>query len=95
MKYTKELEFITAHLQEACEKFALSGPSDVRSKSAFDLVTDVVVNVEKFLPQAILEAFPGDRIHAEELSSSQAIVGRTWVIDPIDGTCNFAHNIPI
>lgn len=95
MKYTKELEFITAHIQEAYEKFALSGPSDVRSKSAFDLVTEVDVNVEKFLTQAILEAFPGDRIHAEELSSSQAIVGRTWVIDPIDGTCNFAHNIPI
>ena len=95
MQYTKELEFITANIQEAYERFARSGPSDVRSKSAFDLVTEVDVNVEKFLTQAILEAFPDDRIHAEELSSSQAIIGRTWVIDPIDGTCNFAHNIPI
>jgi fructose-1,6-bisphosphatase/inositol monophosphatase family enzyme len=28
------------------------------------------------------------------MSSSQEITGRTWVIDPIDGTCNFAHGIP-
>lgn len=95
MQYKKELEFITANIQEAYERFARSGPSDVRSKSAFDLVTEVDVNVESFLTQAIGEAFPDDRIHAEELSSSQTIEGRTWVIDPIDGTCNYAHNIPI
>lgn len=95
MQYKKELEFITANIQEAYERFARSGPNDVRSKSAFDLVTEVDVNVESFLTQAIGEAFPDDRIHAEELSSSQTIEDRTWVIDPIDGTCNYAHNIPI
>ena len=93
--YTNELNFITEKIKEAYNRFAAAGPNDVRSKSAFDLVTEVDVNVETFLTQAIEEAFPGDRIHAEELSSSQTIEGRTWVIDPIDGTCNFAHNIPI
>ena len=92
--YTKELSFITAKIKEAYSRFALSGPQDVRSKSAFDLVTEVDVNIERFLTDAILAAFPGDKIHAEELSSSQEITGRTWVIDPIDGTCNFAHDIP-
>ena len=94
MSYTKELEFITGKAKEAYAKFAATGPKDIRSKSAFDLVTEVDVNIERFLTDAILEAFPGDKIHAEELSSSQEIVGRTWVIDPIDGTCNFAHDIP-
>ena len=94
MGYTKELEFITEKFKEAYTKFAVAGPQDIRSKSAFDLVTEVDVNIERFLTDAILAAFPGDKIHAEELSSSQEIVGRTWVIDPIDGTCNFAHNIP-
>ena len=93
--YTNELNFITEKIKEAYNRFAAAGPNDVRSKSAFDLVTEVDVNVETFLTQAIVEAFPNDRIHAEELSSSQTIEGRTWVIDPIDGTCNFAHNIPI
>ena len=94
MKYTAELSFITEKIKEAYNRFATSGPKDIRSKSAFDLVTEVDVNIEKFLTDAILSAFPGDKIHAEELSSSQEITGRTWVIDPIDGTCNFAHSIP-
>ena len=92
--YTKELSFITEKIKEAYGLFGAAGPKDVRSKCAFDLVTEVDVNIERFLTDAILAAFPGDKIHAEELSSSQEIVGRTWVIDPIDGTCNFAHGIP-
>ena len=92
--YTKELDFITGKIKEACGLYAAAGPQDVRSKSAFDLVTEVDVNIERFLTDAILAVFPGDKIHAEELSSSQEITGRTWVIDPIDGTCNFAHGIP-
>jgi len=92
--YTKELSFITEKIKEAYGMFAASGPRDIRSKSAFDLVTEVDVNIERFLTDAILSAFPDDRIHAEELSSAQAITGRTWVIDPIDGTNNFAHSIP-
>ena len=94
MNYEKELSFITDKIKEAYTNYGASGPQDVRSKSAFDLVTEVDVNIERFLTDAILVAFPGDRIHAEELRSSQEITGRTWVIDPIDGTCNFAHGIP-
>ena len=94
MNYQNELNFITAKVKEAYEAFAVAGPKDVRSKSAFDLVTEVDVNVERFLTDAIKAAFPNDNVHAEELSSKQVISGRTWVFDPIDGTCNFAHNIP-
>ena len=94
MGYTNELNFITGKIKEAYSRFAASGPKDIRSKSAFDLVTEVDVNIERFLTEGILSAFPGDKIHAEELSSSQEITGRTWGIDPIDGTCNFAHGIP-
>ena len=95
MTYAKELEFITQKLRQAYADFALAGPTDVRQKSAFDLVTEVDVNIERFLTDAILDAFPGDRIHAEELSHTQPITGRIWVIDPIDGTVNFAHSIPL
>ena len=94
MVYTKELEFITTHIRLAFDRFAVSGPADVRQKSAFDLVTEVDVQIESYLTEKILDAFPGDRIHAEELHNSQPIEGRTWVIDPIDGTVNFAHSIP-
>ena len=92
--YMKELEFITGKIRESYTRFAAAGPNDVRQKCAFDLVTEVDVNIERFLTEAILSTFPDDKIHAEELSSSQEITGRTWVIDPIDGTNNFAHDIP-
>ena len=94
MKYQQELEFITGQIRLAYERFAIAGPADIRQKSTFDLVTEVDVAIERYLTDAILSAFPEDKIHAEELSSTQAITGRTWVIDPIDGTCNFAHDIP-
>ena len=94
MNYEKELRFIVEKIKEAYNRFAVTGPQDIRSKSAFDLVTEVDVNIEKHLTEAILAAFPGDKIHAEEMSSTQEITGRTWVIDPIDGTNNFAHDIP-
>ena len=95
MDFQKELSFITDCIRQAFARFGACGPKDVRQKSAFDLVTEVDVNIERYITQQILSVFPGDQIHAEELSSSQAITGRTWVIDPIDGTCNFAHNIPM
>ena len=94
MDFTKELEFITTHIRQAFGQFAQAGAQDVRQKCAFDLVTEVDVNIERFLTDAIQTAFPGDHIHAEELSNTQPVTGRTWVIDPIDGTCNFAHGIP-
>lgn len=94
MDFVKELEFITSHVRLAYDRFAAQGAKNVRQKSAFDLVTEVDVNIERYLTEAILTAFPGDHIHAEELSNAQPIEGRTWVIDPIDGTVNFAHSIP-
>ena len=62
MTYEKELTFITDKIRQAYDRFAKGGPSDIRQKSAFDLVTEVDVNIERFLTKAILAAFPGDRI---------------------------------
>lgn len=95
MDFAKELEFITNHIRLAFDRFAASGAQDVRQKDGFDLVTEVDVNIETFLTDAIMAAFPGDRVHAEEMRNAQPIEGRTWVIDPIDGTVNFAHSIPL
>ena len=95
MDFAKEQEFITTHIRIAYDRFAAQGAKDVRQKSAFDLVTEVDVNIERYLTDAILAAFPGDHIHGEELSNSQPVSGRTWIIDPIDGTVNYAHNIPL
>lgn len=92
MNYTRELEFITEKIKYAYSSLT-EGERKVQQKSQFDLVTDLDVNIEKYLSSEILKEFPTDSIHGEETAPTQALQGRTWVIDPIDGTCNMARSI--
>lgn len=74
----------------------------VHYKSAKDIVTEADHLSEELIIDAIRAAFPGDGIIAEEsgdhaLGSGDAPtagVGRAWVIDPLDGTINYANGIP-
>jgi myo-inositol-1(or 4)-monophosphatase len=64
-------------------------------KGDIDLVTDVDHRSEAFLLDEIQRRFPGSAIVAEE---SGALPGQDcckWYIDPLDGTVNFAHGVPI
>lgn len=90
MKYSNELEFIKAEMLSAYKNHG-NIKLHTSQKSAFDLVTDIDINIEKQLSAAIRKAYPNDRIHGEEFSASEIIEGRTWTIDPIDGTCNMAN----
>jgi len=63
-------------------------------KSAFNLVTDVDKASEKLIIELIREEFPEDEILAEESGASKEKSKRRWLIDPVDGTTNFAHNYP-
>src|SRR5262249_60569848 len=68
----------------------------VEKKSAIDLVTDVDVAVERRFRALIGERFPDHEILAEELGGALDVpAGPCWVFDPIDGTTNFAHGLPI
>lgn len=48
---------------------------------------------EALLRQRITDAFPDDAIHGEEQQDRLGSSGRTWVIDPIDGTKAFSHGV--
>jgi myo-inositol-1(or 4)-monophosphatase len=71
-------------------------------KSARDIVTEVDHLSEELIIAAIRERYPGDGIQAEESGdhasaeghAPAAANGRTWVIDPVDGTINYANGIP-
>jgi myo-inositol-1(or 4)-monophosphatase len=71
-------------------------------KSAKDVVTEVDHLSEALIIEAIRAAHPGDGIIAEESGehvtaagdAPTAGVGRAWVIDPLDGTINYANGIP-
>jgi fructose-1,6-bisphosphatase/inositol monophosphatase family enzyme len=71
-------------------------------KSARDVVTEVDHLSEGLILDAIRAAFPGDAILAEESGEHHAVSGgppsdgrgRAWVVDPLDGTINYANGIP-
>lgn len=89
MNYLEELEFIKGQMIIAFEKFG-NIELHTAQKTAFDLVTDIDINIEKQLTEVILKKYPADLIHGEEFSAMAHIDRRTWTIDPIDGTCNMA-----
>jgi myo-inositol-1(or 4)-monophosphatase len=71
-------------------------------KSARDVVTEADHESEALIIDAIRGRFPADAILAEESGEHHAVAGerqatgrgRTWVIDPLDGTVNYANGIP-
>jgi myo-inositol-1(or 4)-monophosphatase len=68
----------------------------VDKKGTIDLVTEVDVAVERAFRAMIAERFPDHEVLAEELGGSTIVpAGPCWVFDPIDGTTNYAHGLPI
>ncbi|HEX5824964.1 MAG TPA: inositol monophosphatase family protein, partial [Candidatus Limnocylindrales bacterium] len=68
-------------------------------KSATDVVTEADHLAEELIISAVQERYPGDAILAEESGAHAAgptgSSGRVWVIDPLDGTVNYANGLPV
>ena len=60
----------------------------------FDLVTKADFASQQLIVDNILIEFPKDTIIAEESCMIEGTSGFSWVIDPLDGTVNYAHNFP-
>jgi myo-inositol-1(or 4)-monophosphatase len=74
---------------------ALLGRSlEVRKKGTIDLVTEADLQAEKAIIGAIRRRFPRDTILTEETGRHDALPERVWIVDPLDGTINFAHALP-
>lgn len=72
------------------------GELRVDKKGTIDLVTEIDVAVERMFRAMIRERFPGHRVLAEELGGGEEPASRfCWIFDPLDGTTNFAHGLPI
>lgn len=67
----------------------------VDKKGAIDLVTEVDLEVERMFRAMIAERFPGHDVLAEELGGASTGARHRWVFDPLDGTTNYAHGLPI
>jgi myo-inositol-1(or 4)-monophosphatase len=72
-------------------------------KSARDVVTEADHLSEALIVEAIRERYPDDAILAEETGEHRAVAGeaptsgrgRVWIVDPLDGTVNYANGIPV
>ncbi|MGA1874962.1 MAG: inositol monophosphatase family protein [bacterium] len=69
-------------------------PHTVRKKRAIDLVTEADEQSEHIIVDTIHHAFPTHDMVAEEGSLIDTGSPYQWIIDPLDGTTNFAHHIP-
>ena len=63
-------------------------------KGAVDLVTEFDHRSEKLILDGLRRAFPGHAFNAEERGRSAQPADYEWLVDPLDGTTNFAHAFP-
>jgi len=67
----------------------------IRTKSTdIDLVTRADTASEAAIVEILLAAFPQDGILGEEEGQRHGSSGRRWIVDPLDGTLNYAHGFP-
>jgi myo-inositol-1(or 4)-monophosphatase len=60
-----------------------------------DFATDADIDAEHAIVAVLRAARPGDAYHGEELGTSGSTADRTWLIDPLCGTLNFAAQTPL
>jgi myo-inositol-1(or 4)-monophosphatase len=92
-----ELEVAIAAAEAAGEVLRgdFGGEQAVRYKGEVDLVTEVDERAERVIGELLREAFPGYGMLAEEGGRLPGEDDSRWIVDPLDGTTNYAHGLPI
>ena len=98
--YAEELELAIdlAHQAGRIQMERYERLENIRAKGPRDVVTEVDHLCEGLVMRAVQERYPGDSFYAEEIgevaATSVAGSGRVWIVDPLDGTVNYANGIP-
>ncbi len=74
------------------------GAMRVDKKGTIDLVTEIDLRVEREFRELVAKRFPEHVVLGEEFSAlaeQDAVPEYCWVFDPVDGTTNYAHGLPI
>ncbi len=91
------LAFISALARDAgallCER--LDDPREVAEKRPRDLVTDADRASEELIVRRIRATFPGAAILGEESGAHAGSGDERFIVDPLDGTTNYAHRYPL
>ena len=93
----RELEVAVAAAEAAGEvlRSGFGREQTVKYKGEVDLVTEVDERAEAVIGKMLREAFPGYGMLAEEGGRRQGEGDSRWIVDPLDGTTNYAHGLPI
>jgi fructose-1,6-bisphosphatase/inositol monophosphatase family enzyme len=95
---SEELHHFVCDLARQVSELQLSRyeePGEIKEKAPKDLVTEVDLLCEEFLISRINERYPDDAILSEERGGEISPTGHTWLLDPVDGTANFARANPL
>ena len=89
-----EIEFLKRIINEANE--ISKKRFEVYTKGGeTDLVTNLDLEIEKYLIHEINENYPDFDVISEEFNRNGTVTDNCFIIDPIDGTINFANNLPL
>jgi myo-inositol-1(or 4)-monophosphatase len=68
---------------------------DITHKGSIDIVTDVDLASEQLIRDRIATHYPNHEVLAEEGGLAESRSDYRWVVDPLDGTTNYAHGFPV
>lgn len=85
---------IAARIAGRYQKYRFASALNIELKGEKDLVTEVDKESERLIVEHLLAHFPGHDIVAEESVYPQSGSPFRWIIDPVDGTTNYAHGFP-
>jgi myo-inositol-1(or 4)-monophosphatase len=93
---TKEIEAALSAAREAGEvlRKGFGWQHSVRYKGEVDLVTEVDEQAERVIKEILLGVFPSYGMLAEEGGEQRGEEDARWIVDPLDGTTNYAHGLP-
>ena len=94
---TKELEAAMSAAREAggVLRKGFGRQHSIKYKGEVDLVTEVDEQTERVIREILLGAFPSYGMLAEEGGRLSGEEDARWIVDPLDGTTNYAHGLPI
>jgi myo-inositol-1(or 4)-monophosphatase len=94
---SRELEVAVAAAKAAGEVLysSFGRQQQIRYKGEVDLVTEVDERAEQTIREILLAAYPDYGVLAEEGGRLQGEGDTRWIVDPLDGTTNYTHGLPI
>lgn len=94
LEHARDVAVSLAEQAGEIQRAALQNGNTIHYKGTIDLVTDADIASEELVSAGIMAEFPSHRLTGEEGAIGNAENGYRWLVDPIDGTTNFAHGHP-